>query len=51
MRPVNAWKQTTLPLCGLVAGAYQKDNLHLDHKGYEIFAEAIALTITEWMGK
>jgi lysophospholipase L1-like esterase len=35
----------------LVPGAYQKDNLHLDHKGYEIFAEAIAPTIAEMMGK
>ena len=35
----------------LVPGAYQKDDLHLDHKGYEIFAEAITPTITELMGK
>lgn len=35
----------------LIPGAYQKDDLHLDHKGYEIFAEAITPTITELMGK
>ena len=35
----------------LVAGAYQADSLHLDHKGYEIFAEAITPTITELMGR